>query len=120
MALAIASVSRVAATGMALLHINAIVVQSCCSLLVILGHRLQPPRGCVMREFAGDTATSLSMVEQGALLDAHPAITLGRLNGPCAGGWNSAMALSRRVGNCSNIFKRARNMVLERSLANHC
>ncbi|SDJ21894.1 hypothetical protein SAMN05216338_104325 [Bradyrhizobium sp. Rc2d] len=47
-----------------------------------------------MREFAGDTATPLSMVEQGALLDAHPAITLGRLNGPCAGGWNSAMALS--------------------------
>lgn len=77
---------------------NAIVVQPCCSPFVLLGHELQPPRGFAMREIAGDAAAPLSMVQQGALLDAHPAITLGRLNGPCAGAWNSARGFVSMTG----------------------
>ncbi|MCK1360675.1 hypothetical protein [Bradyrhizobium sp. 199] len=46
-----------------LLRADAIVVQACCSLFVVVGHLLQPPRGLAMRQLASDAATPFSMVE---------------------------------------------------------
>ncbi|MBR0860290.1 hypothetical protein [Bradyrhizobium liaoningense] len=69
---------------MALLQADAIVVQSCRSLLVLLGHRPQSLRGFAMCEIAGDAATAISVVEQGALLNVHLVTTRRRANGPCA------------------------------------
>lgn len=68
---------------MALLQADVIAVQSRCSLLVCLGHRPQSPRGFAMCEIAGDLATAFSVIEQGALLNVHPATTRRRANGPC-------------------------------------
>lgn len=67
-----------------LLWADAIVVQACCSPFILLGHCPQPPCSFAMREVAGDAPTPFSMIEQGALFDAHSAITLGRHNCPFA------------------------------------
>lgn len=79
---------------MTLLQADPIVLQTCRSLLVRLGHRLQASCGFTMREIFGDAATPFSVVEQGALLNVHPATTLGTTDGPCASGRNSVMDLS--------------------------
>jgi len=102
---------------MILLGADSVLVQTCGSCLVILGHCLQPLRSVAMRKLAGDAAAPLSMVQEGALLDAHhPATTHGRRNGPFAQERNSAMSSFRRSGKNSNIFGQARNMAFEPTL----
>lgn len=48
---------------MSMFQANIVLAQACCSLFVLVGHRLQPPRSVTMRKLAGDAATPLGMVE---------------------------------------------------------
>jgi hypothetical protein len=46
-----------------MLQTNIVLLEACCSLFVLVGHRLEPPRSVAMRKLTGDTATTLGMVE---------------------------------------------------------
>ncbi|MBH5387815.1 MULTISPECIES: hypothetical protein [Bradyrhizobium] len=112
-ALPIAIVFEMAATIAAWIRGDALVVQSCCSRLVFVGHRSQPLRGFAVREIVRDAATAFSVIEQSAFLDVHPATTLEEGIGPSAGCRNSAMSSQRNPGKNSNISMSPRNVALE-------
>ncbi|MGY8662630.1 hypothetical protein Q3C01_09710 [Bradyrhizobium sp. UFLA05-109] len=70
-----------------------LVLQPQSSGFILLGHRPQPSRCFVMGKVVRDPATTLGMIEQGALLDIHLPTTRAWLNGPSLWFWNRVLIL---------------------------
>ncbi|MBR0927217.1 hypothetical protein JQ561_11445 [Bradyrhizobium diazoefficiens] len=104
----IACTGKVAMTAMARLRAVILVVQSCRSRFVRIGHCSQPSCGFTMGEIVRDAATALGVVEQGALLDVHLVTTRKLLDGLR----NDAPATPGKTG---KIFVQTGNAARERA-----
>lgn len=99
--LPVVSTGKLATITMAGLHSAILIVQSCCSRFVDVGHRPEPSRGFAMGEIVRDAATAQGVIEQGALLDVHPVSTRKGAR------WSHTPC--RETGKTGKIFKRSGN-----------